>query len=137
MNGAGVDLSARFSANNTIVASPATAGETVVASVGPMTAAIVSTSGVFITAQVAYNVGTSGTTARYRIRQGTTTSGTVIFDSQATNAGITAAGSVLENVTGFDSAPTFPNQSYCLTVTVGAASATSTVAAVCITALAV
>lgn len=138
VSGAGVDLSPRFSANNTVVASPATAGETVVATVGPLTAAVVQGSGVYVMAQVAYTVGTSGTAARYRIRQGTTAgSGTVIFDSGITNAGIAAANLVVENICGFDTGATLPNQSYCLTVAVSAAAATSTVTAVTMMALAI
>jgi hypothetical protein len=138
VSGAGVDLSPRFLANNTIVGSPATAAETVVASLGPMTGAVVQGSGVLILAQVAYTVGTSGTQARYRIRQGTTAgAGTVIFDSGLTNAGITAANLVVENIIGFDTAAVFPNQSYCLTVAVSAASAQSTVSACSMAAIAV
>lgn len=129
VSGAGVDMSPRFSANNTVVASPATAGETVVATVGPIASAIVAASGVYISAQIAYTVGTSGTAARYRIRQGTTTAGTVIFDTGPTTAGVTAAALVIDNIFGFDASPTFPGQAYCLTLLVAAASATSTVSA--------
>lgn len=131
VSGAGVDLSPRFSANNTVVASPATAAETVVGTLGPFSAPLAVGSGVFIVAQVAFTVGTSGTTTRYRIRQGTTAgSGTVVFDSGATNAGVTAANLVIENMTAFDTSPTLPGQAYCLTLTVGSASAASTVTAV-------
>jgi hypothetical protein len=136
VSGAGVDLSPRFLANNTVVASPATAAETVVASLGPFTGALVVASGVFVFAQVSLTVGTSGTSARYRIRQGTTAgSGTVVYDSGVCGAGITATASLVENIVGFDSSPTLPGQSYCLTVTVGSASATSTASAVAIAAI--
>jgi hypothetical protein len=130
MSGAGVDLSPRFSANNSVVASPATAVETVVATLGPFTSNVAVGSGVFIIAQAAFTVGTSGTNVRYRIRQGTTTSGTTVFDSGLVNAGITAAGLAVENITAFDASPVLPGQSYCLTLTVALASATSTVSAV-------
>jgi len=49
--------------------------------------------------------------------------------SGVTTAGITAAGLVVENLFGFDSSPTLPGQAYCLTLTVGSASAASTVSA--------
>ena len=138
VSGAGVDLSPRFLANNTIVASPATAAEVVVATLGPFTAPLASGSGVFIMAQVAIKIGTSGTSAQYRIRQGTTAgSGTVVFDSGATGAGITATAVLVENICAFDQSPTFPGQSYCLTVTVGSASAASTASAVCIAGFAI
>src|SRR5690242_9580208 len=99
VSGAGVDMSPRFLANNTVVASPATAAETVVASLGPFTGALAVGSGVFIMAQVAMTVGTSGTSARYRVRQGTSAgSGTGVFDSGACGAGITATAVLVENI---------------------------------------
>jgi hypothetical protein len=135
VSGAGVDLSPRFLANNTVVASPATAEEKVVAQLGPFTGALAVGSGAFIIAQCAYHVGTSGTAAQYRIRTGTTAgAGTVVFDSGVSTAGVTAAAFVVENMTAFDSSPTLPGQSYCLTVAVSAASAASTVSAVSIAA---
>jgi hypothetical protein len=138
VSGAGVDLSPRFLANNTVVASPLTAAEVVVATLGPFTGALAVGSGVFLLAQAAFTVGTSGVSARYRIRQGTTAgSGTVIFDSGVCTAGTTAGNLVVENVLGFDSSPTLPGQSYCLTMAVGSASATSAVSAVAITGLVV
>src|SRR6516225_2007593 len=109
VSGARVDLSPRFAANNTVVASPALAAETVVASLPAIGSAVVTGSGVLIMAQIAYTVGTSGVSARYRIRQGTTAgSGTVIFDSGVTTAGVAAAALVIENMIGFDASPTFP-----------------------------
>lgn len=131
VSGAGVDMSPRFLANNTVAGSPATAAETVVGTLGPFTGALTVASGVWIAAQVALTVAASGTSARYRIRQGTSAgSGTVIFDSGVCTAGVTAAALLVENVIGFDTSPTLPGQSYCLTVAVGGASATSTASAV-------
>jgi hypothetical protein len=130
VSGAGVDLSPRAGGNNTVVGSPATNAETVVCSIPAIQSAVVTTSGVLITAQIAYTVGTSGASARYRIRQGVAAgAGTVIFDSGVTTAGITAAGLVIENLFGFDASPTFPGQAYCLTLTIGSGAATSTVSA--------
>lgn len=136
VSGAGVDLSPRFSANNTVVGSPATNAETVVASITAIGSAVVQGSGVLIIGQCAYTVGTSGASARYRIRQGTTAgSGTVIFDSGVTTAGVSAGNLVIENMIGFDTAAVFPGQAYCLTLTVGSGAATSTVSAASIACL--
>ena len=130
VSGAGVDLSPRFSANNTVTASPATAAETVVCTIPAIQSAVVQGSGVLVAAQIAYTVGTSGVSARYRIRQGTTAgSGTVVFDSGICTAGTSATNLVIENIIGFDTAATLPGQAYCLTLTVGSAAATSTVSA--------
>lgn len=131
-----MDLSPRFARSTTIVASPAAASETVIAQLTAISANVVVASAVVILAQVAYTVGTSGTSARYRIRQGTTAgSGTVVADSGITNAGIAATNLVVENIFGIDTAAVFPGQAYCLTLTIGAGAATSTVSAVAICAL--
>src|SRR5215469_9758112 len=130
VSGAGVDLSPRFSANNTVVASPATAAETVVATIPAIQSAVVTGSGVLLIAQIAYKVGTSGASAQYRIRQGTTAgAGTVVFDSGVCTAATSATNLVIENMIGFDTSPTLPGQAYCMTLTVGSASAASTVSA--------
>lgn len=136
VSGAGVDMSPRFSANNTVVASPATAAETVVCSITAIQSAVVQGAGVLVLAQIAFTVGTSGVSARYRLRQGTTAgSGTVVFDSGVCTAATSAANLVIENMIGFDTAAVLPGQAYCLTLTVGSASATSTVSAASIAAL--
>jgi len=136
VSGAAVDLSPRFSANQTVVGSPATNAATVVASIAAISSAVVQGSGVLILAQVAYTVGTSGTAATYKIRQGTTAgSGTVIFNSGAITSGIAAGNLVLENLFGFDTAATFPGQAYCLELTITGGAATSTVSAVSIAAI--
>src|SRR5215469_7409104 len=119
VNGIGVDLSGRFSANTTVVASPATNAETVVASITAISSPVVVASGVLIFAQAAYTVGTSGTAVTYRIRQGTTAgSGTVLTTTGATTAGVSAGNLVVENVFALDTASTFPGQSYCFTIQV-------------------
>jgi len=130
VNGAGVDLSARMGGNSTVVASPATNAATVVASIPAIQSAVVAASGVIIFAQVAYTVGTSGTAATYKIRQGTTAgAGSTIFNSGAITSGIAAGNLVVENVFGFDTSPTFPGQAYCLELTITGGAATSTVSA--------
>lgn len=130
VSGAGVDLSPRFAANNTVVGSPGAASETVVCSLPAIGSAVVTGSGVLILAQIAFTVGTSGTACTYRIRQGVTAgAGTVIFNSGAITSGIAAGNLVIENLIGFDASPTFPGQAYCLTLQVTAGAATSTVSA--------
>lgn len=130
VSGAGVDLSPRMGGNTTVTASPSGTTDTVVATIPAISSAVVTASGVLIFAQVAYTVAGSGTAVTYRIRQGTTAgAGTVIFTSGATTAGIAAAGLVIENLFGFDSSPTFPGQSYCLTMAVTGGSGASTVSA--------
>ena len=113
-----------------MVASPATAAETVVATIPAIQSAVVTGSGVLLIAQIAYKVGTSGASAQYRIRQGTTAgAGTVVFDSGVCTAATSATNLVIENMIGFDTSPTLPGQAYCMTLTVGSASAASTVSA--------
>jgi hypothetical protein len=130
VSGAGVDLSPRFAANNTVVGSPALAAETVVCSLPAIQSAVVTASGVLILAQIAWTVGTSGVSARYRIRQGVTGgAGTVLFDSGITNAGVAATNLVIENMIAFDASPTFPGQGYHMSLTVGSGAAVSTVSA--------
>lgn len=130
VSGAGVDLGPRMGGNNTVVGSPAAAAETVVASVPAIADAVVTSKGVFLNFCVSYTVGTSGTAVTYRIRQGTTAgSGTVVYTSGAITSGITAANLVVESINGFDTAPTFPGQAYCLTLQVTGGAAASTVSA--------
>lgn len=129
-----IDFSHRAAQTSTVVGSPATNAETVVCSTPAFPAGYqpAVTLGVFIWFQVAYTVGTSGASAQYRIRQGVTAgSGTIVFNSGATTAGIAATNLVLENIIGFDTAPgTLPGQQYSLTLTIGSGAAASTVSAV-------
>ena len=129
VNGGHVDLSTRFASNNnTVVASPSGASETVVGRLLAIPSNIQVTAGVVVAACLAYTVGTNGVSVRYRIRQGITAgSGTVIYDSGVTTAGISAANLVQDSFFGVDTAASFPGQQYCVTLTVGSGSATSTV----------
>lgn len=122
-----IDLGPRFFFTATVAGSPAAAAETIVATLTP-TGDIAVTKGVFLFGALAFTVGTAGVSARYRIRQ-TNAAGTVVFDSGATTAGIAAANVVAADVQGVDTAPTMPGQVYVLTLTVGSASAASTVSA--------
>jgi len=69
MSGAGVDLSPRFSGNNTVVASPATTLETVVATLGPFTSNVAVGSGVLLLAQAAFPVGSHSQDAPHNAQQ--------------------------------------------------------------------
>lgn len=125
-----VDLSARFAHSETVVASPAAAAETIIASV-TLQQGIPIVSGVLLFAWATYTVGTNGVTGRLRIRQ-TDVAGTVKLDGGALTR--VAAQLVDDAVHGFDSAPA-DGQIYKLTLTVGSGSAASTVSAVSLVAI--
>jgi hypothetical protein len=136
----GIDFGPRFVVSKAIVASPSGTAETVVASTPVFPAGYDATVvvGVLVIAQVAYTVAGSGTAVTYRVRTGVTAgAGTVVFTSGATTAGIAAAGLVIENLIGIDTAPgSLGGQQYSLTLAVTGGSGASTVSAVAITALA-
>jgi hypothetical protein len=124
---AALNLSPRVFTSTAVTGSPAAASETIVCTVttsGDIAAAL----GAVILFAVAYTVGTSGVSARYRVRQ-TNVAGTVLFDSGVTTAGIAAAALVNESVQAIDTAPVLPGQVYVLTLTIGSGAATSTVSA--------
>lgn len=128
--GLAVGLRERTAFSNTVTGSPATNAETVVCTLAANNNNITIESGVFLNFCISYTVGTSGTAVTYRIRQGTVAgSGTVIYTSGATTAGIAAANLVIESLNGFDASPTMPGQAYCCTVTVTGGAAASTVSA--------
>lgn len=125
-NVAGSDLSARFKTTSTIVASPAAAAETIIASLLVPDSISVQV-GVFVEGYAAFLIGTSGTAARMRIRQ-TNMAGTVVADTDAVTGGIAAGNKVTLSVNGTDAAPVLPGQVYVLTLTITAGAAASTVA---------
>lgn len=130
----GIDLSGRFAASTTVVASPALAAETIIASVtvpGGLSYAL----GVFVTGWAAFTVGTSGTAVTLRVRQ-SSVAGTLVASSGALTGGVAAAALLAQDIDAFDSAPA-DSQVYKLTLQVTAGSAASTVSAVTIAALAV
>lgn len=130
------DLSPRVMKTTSVVASPLTAAETVIATTPAFDNQLTFNSGVLLIAECAYTLGTSAASARVRIRQGATAgSGTVIFDTGAVTGGhASAAALVADSAGGFDTAPA-AGQVYSLTLTVGSASATSAVSAVSLTAI--
>jgi hypothetical protein len=125
-------LSSRFVANQTVVASPAAAAETIIASItvpdGPLVV-----SGILVVCQAAYTVGTNGVSVRFRIRQ-TSVAGAVVGDTGAITE--TAANLDSTTVVGFDTAPP-AGRIYKVTMIVASGSAASTVSALTIAAVAI
>jgi len=127
------DLSGRFPVTTTVVASPAAAAETIIASLAiPSFGDTTIMSGVFLQGWAAYTVGTSGTAVQFRIRQ-TNVAGTVVVASGALTGSQHGAGILsADDIQGVDAAPGVAT--YVLTMTVTAGSAPSTVSAVCLAA---
>lgn len=136
-NARGIDLSPRVAQSAVVIASPALAAETVVATSPALPSNVPIAAGVLVFAQLAYTIGTSGVSCRLRIRQGTGTSGTVIFDTGIMTGGHNTAGQLVsDDVTGFDTAPA-AGQQYSVTLTIGSGAAASTVSAAVIIAIAI
>lgn len=119
------DLSPRFKSTTTVVASPAAAAETIIASF-TINDDIQQATGIILEGWAAFTVGTAGVSANLKIRQ-TDTSGTTIAATGACT--VTAANLVQFSVQGIDTAGVLPGQKYVLTLTVGSANAASTVSA--------
>lgn len=128
-----IDFSARHPVTTNVVASPALAAETIIAS---LTFADFGNStvvqGIQLTGWAAYTVGTSGTAATLRIRQ-TNVSGTVVASSGALSK--TAASLYADDVNGNDATPGVGL--YVLTLQVTSGAAASTVSAVMLSAIVV
>jgi len=123
----GLDLTKRVQVYTTVDASPAAAAETVIATLALTGFADTSIqSGVRLSGWAAFTVGSSGASARLRIRQ-TSVAGTVKADTGALTGGIAAGNLVAQDVEGFDAAPGV--STYVLTLTIGSGAATSTVSA--------
>jgi len=132
----GVDLSDRFAASTTVVASPAAAAETIIASLTLAGNLSVKT-GVLLTGWAAYTVGTSGTAVQLRLRQ-TQVAGTLVAATGAlTGSQHGAAILTVDDIQGLDASPVFPGQVYVLTMQVTAGAAISTVSAVFLSAFAI
>lgn len=129
----GDDLSPRLLSSTVVVASPALAAETIIASLTIPTPLVVA-AGVQLTGWAAYTVGTSGTAVTLRLRQ-TGLAGTVIASSGALTRA--AASLQSDDVNGVDTAPVLPGQVYVLTMQVTAGAAASTVSAVLLSAIVV
>lgn len=121
-----IDLSPRFVATTTVAASPAAAVETVIATAPTIAANCAVTTAVDLEGWAAFTAGTAGVSARLRIRQ-TNVSGTVVADSGLVTVAAASLYSLL--VAGLDTGAVIPGQVYVLTLTVGSATAASTVSA--------
>ncbi len=122
LSGAALDLSGRVAQNTTVVASPAGASETIVASV-TVPSGIVITSGVLVVCVFGVTIGTNGVSYRARVRN-TNVTGTVVGDTGV----VTASAASLYEVTviGFDTAAVAGTLEK-VTLTVASGSASSTV----------
>lgn len=119
------DLQGRFPVTTTVVASPALAAETIIASLAiPNFGDTPILSGVTLGGWAAYVVGTSGTTVTLRIRQ-TNVSGTVVSSTDAIN--VNAGNKMVTDVLGVDATPGVAT--YVLTMQVANGAAASTVSA--------
>lgn len=123
------DLTGRFATTTTVVASPALAAETIIASLAiPAFGDTPILSGVLLQGWAAYTVGTSGTAVQLRIRQ-TNVAGTVVVATGALTGSQHGAGILsADDIQGFDAAPGVAT--YVLTMQVTAGAAASTVSAV-------
>ena len=124
LSGDEIDLSPRFFYTTTVAASPSAATETTIATL-TIAANIAALSAVWLEGYAAFVVGTSGVSARLRVRQ-TNTSGTVVADTDAVT--VTAGNKYAVGVQGEDTSPVLPGQVYVLTLTIGSGAAASTVA---------
>lgn len=128
-----IDLSRRVVDTTAVVASPALAAETIIASLAiPDFGLTPITQKVYLQGWAAFTVGTSGTAAQLRIRQ-TSVAGTVVAASGALTGGIAAAALVAQDIAGSDATPGVGT--YVLTLQVTAGAAASTVSAVQLLAL--
>ncbi len=121
-----VDPSPRVVRTGTVVASPAAAAETIIASLTVVPDLVVGL-GVVLAGYAAYTVGTSGTAVTFRIRR-TDVAGTIVKASGAMTR--VAANLAADSIVAVDTGPTLPNQVYVLTMQVTAGAAASTVSAV-------
>lgn len=133
---AGIDLTPRFVRSTTVAASPADATETIICTL-TVPGDIAQIAGIELVGWAAYTIGTNGVSGNLKIRR-TNASGTTIVATGVCNEGTWAATQLTEQgVMGFDTGGTLPNQVYVLTLTVGSATAASTVSAAYLRALVV
>lgn len=133
LSGGHVDLSSRIQINTAIVGSPALAAETSICALTVLQS-ITWTTGVILIGSASFTAGTDGVSARMRLYHGTT-AGTLIGDSGLVT--VVAASLFSPVIIGLDAAPSLPNQTYTMSLTVGSASAISTVSQVRLVALVV
>lgn len=137
IGGLRVDLSSRVRQTTAVIASPAGAAETVIATTPAFDGAIPFALGVFLTAEVAYTTGATATAVTVRIRQGTGVAGTTVYSTGAMTGGHNAGALLVsDSAQGFDTAPA-AGQQYSLTLLVTGATGASAVSAVSLVAIAV
>lgn len=117
---------------NTIIASPATNAEVVVATTGAINQ-IYDGTPIVLFWFVEFTVGTSGVSANAKLRRGTTTGGTLINVGQA--ATVVAGNLVRFSGVYQDSPGAVAEQQYSLSLTIGSGAATSTVSDVALLAV--
>jgi hypothetical protein len=122
-----VQFSTRLFGSAAVVASPAAAAETIICTVTVNTQARPDQV-VWLQGFAAFTVGTSGTSARLRIRR-TDVAGAVQGDTGATTGGIAATNLVDANVSGIDALGAIGAMVYVLTLQIAAGAAVSTVSA--------
>lgn len=128
-----VDLKGRFFHSTTVAASPTAGTETIICTL-TINNDVAVTKAIYLFATAAFTVGTNGVSANLKIRQ-TDASGTTLWASGATT--VVAANLWEMQGIGVDASPTVPGQVYVVTLTVGSASAGSTVSAAALVAVAV
>ena len=118
----------------TIVASPATSAETVVATSATVIVDVPQYA-VLLTGLIDITIGTSGTAITLKLKRGTATSGTGITSGATWGPyAVTATDEYQFTVMGYDLPGNVFLQQYCLTATITNGAATSTVNVVCLSA---
>ena len=125
-DGAAVDLSSRWSRNSTVVASPAAAAETIIASITLGNNVSVQ-QGVYLSCYVAFTAGTNAVAAILKLHA-TDAAGSTLKSSGSVL--VVATGLYDRCILGFDSAAVLPGQVYVCTLQMTSGSAPSTVSAV-------
>lgn len=133
LNAAGVDLGPRVQRTATVVASPAAATETIIASL-TIAGNLATSVGVFLFGFAAFTVGASGVGVNLKLHvtdaSGTTLKATGILTYAAADLGALS-------IQGLHTTPAIPGQVYVMTATVASGAAESTVSAVELVALVV
>lgn len=133
LSAAGIDLSPRVQRNATVVASPATSAETIVASL-TVSGDLATGLGVLVVGWCAFTAGTNAVGGQLKLRK-TDASGSTLVDTGAVT--VVATKLYAPMVFAVDTSPSLPGQVYVMTLTMASGSAESTVSAAQILALVV
>lgn len=129
------DCSARVQQTTTIIASPSTNAEVVVATTPAFDGTLPIAIGALLMAEIAYTIGTSGASCQLRIRRGTTTSGAVVYNTGAQTGGHSTAGQLVADSGGTFDTGAGSAQQYSVTLQIGSGAGASTVSAVSLVAV--